>query len=294
MQKFDILTDVLSVHEMRHKKMKYIIYLFGEKHTPIKHKKTSLPELLVSNIENTNKNIDIFDEIPRTGTEKKMFINNEYYNFNTARIFQNYQNCFLNKSHNLSKKIRCHRVDMRQLHLRDITQLIIKIMNAPSEYSTIMKKQLPRYRYMTYGKFLDKLVLNLPKICKQFKNINNKKISNIIYEYSIYNSALNGSQMHQHARIFPNKYDPKIDYLGLLMCINFYGMDLYVLGRLFRSYDNAQSAHNSIIITGNFHTIIYVNILAKLGFETVFSHTNYVNDGINISKLRQPLFLDTK
>jgi hypothetical protein len=64
-------------------------------------------------------------------------------------------------------------------------------------------------------------------------------------------------------------------------------MDIYVLGRILRTYEkNNLGAKNIIIITGYAHTDAYINFFTKIGGEQIFNHINIDNRCVKFEEIK--------
>jgi hypothetical protein len=104
-----------------------------------------------------------------------------------------------------------------------------------------------------------------------------------------------------NAREIPLYYKELTDLLFLLFNILNHFFELYILGRIFRSYDDkkelySKPAQNIIVFTGYLHTINIKNMLINMGFKIIFktgAHSQSMepkSQCMDISKMKQPLF----
>jgi len=85
---------------------------------------------------------------------------------------------------------------------------------------------------------------------------------------------------------------------SLTMCIGGVLMDIYLLGRLFKTFDASKEkgqpggVHNAIIYTGLHHAIEYKRILTSCGFEVVFEGRSSGDEDqcVDVSEMPYPLF----
>ena len=196
--------------------------------------------------------------------------------------------------------LRAHYTDLRQSMSEGITNETIKIkdiifndigfMNillyGGKEIFKLPKKEKERI-YNHINNILDKwtfdTIINSRKIKKQFDNIKNNKLRNKLIE--IFKEG--------YELIYNKSKNESIEELILnnnLLTLTIYIIDIYTLGRFFRSYENTghfgDEARNSIFYFGNVHIQRFINILKQLGFKIDYSKQTLIkyNNEINKSK----------
>ncbi len=91
-------------------------------------------------------------------------------------------------------------------------------------------------------------------------------------------------------------YDDRIT--SLVMCIGGVLMDIYLMGRLFKTFDTTKErgqptyVSNAIIYTGLSHSIEYRDVLESCGFKVVFENrsSGFKDQCVDISEMPYPLF----
>lgn len=118
-------------------------------------------------------------------------------------------------------------------------------------------------------------------------------------------------------QILVQAYHHRRSYYGdevrstLITHVTSFIMDLYLLGRLFRTFEpknksHPRKVHNAIVYAGAYHTLFYEDVLYKLGFKMKYrteerfhevverffarGDINAVNQCVNVSDMPYPLF----
>jgi hypothetical protein len=200
--------------------------------------------------------------------------------------------------------------DNIDIHLNYINELLDnKTSNALSSKENLIK-------------FFDDII-NKTKIKNQLDNISDIDIYNKIIEYSYKNWLIkeinNNYNYINEIKSFIEKYKKYKESNGTwlfsdnknklfiqlkkivsgLINITSYVMDLYLISRLFRSYNYKKykysgRAKNIIIYTGNWHIEKYIDILNYIGSFDIKYNKTHMRDNkycIDIKDLKQPLFV---
>jgi hypothetical protein len=179
---------------------------------------------------------------------------------------------------------RIHGVDVRQIG-RTLQKQIGKAYPDPETSNTPFEEAILRVINLSVEIFasvkMQKEIRDLPKcIFKKLVEKFRENLKNCLLEINI----------------------PEIVYAdrikSLTMCIGGILMDIYLLGRLFKTFDvsgekgHPDRVHNAIIYTGFHHAIEYKRILTSCGFEVVFENQSSGDEKqcVNISEMPYPLF----
>jgi len=124
-----------------------------------------------------------------------------------------------------------------------------------------------------------------------------KDLPKCIYTKLIEYFAVDLKKRLLHINKTSMSYKERVEYLwkniGKIL------MDVYLLGRLFKTFDTTKErgypnrVHNAIIYSGGHHSRVYRNILEFCGFKVVFKNKSEGGDEdqcVDISKMPYPLF----
>jgi hypothetical protein len=223
------------------------------------------------------------------------------------------------------KNVRFHYCDVRilKVDLYEITLYalanndninmdIVNIKQDHTESKNLKKKYIILYEILKKYQNLFPLninnIFNNYKINKQSDNVKDDDIINVIYDDYLSDAVYIYIQNLQFTDVEFILNDFEND--NIVPLLNFYAswsifqiilMDLYLLFRMFRSYNNGPDSSKIIIYAGDIHIQNYKVILEKLGFEKRFETTQILNSKdknkpfqcLDITDLHQPLF-DTK
>jgi hypothetical protein len=290
------------------KKYNKYVYLIGERHTrdykSCDKNTLNLSNLIISNLKNSTKFIDVFIEIP---IKTKTFEFEVSYNPSTAildTLHKKLSKCLkLNKSECEYYASRIHYVDPRDMFYASLTsdlqafaKLFIDFSNIQhSYYYRKDKKQLisdfksikarisslkhlfkntKRIKINTLEMFN-----NFNKLNKNLNNIDDKFIKNhlttLLTDF-IDNVNFSNLTYNKFIKLLSYLNEKNIKKLLRLSTRTFrtltHFMDIYTISRLFRTYrqvkyHNSNSAKYSIIITGQQHSLNNLKILLDIGFE---------------------------
>ncbi len=127
-------------------------------------------------------------------------------------------------------------------------------------------------------------IFKLPRIKKQLNNIKNDKIVKELKEYM--NDIFLDAKCEYEQRIKKasgNYYDIMVAKFFLLATITISIMDIYLLSRLFRTFNISRGSNhpkvieNVIIYAGGIHSTTYEKFFQRLGFDEVFSVGNFTS-----------------
>jgi len=208
--------------------------------------------------------------------------------------------------------IRYHKTDVRDMFetehprfesfLKDINEYY-GAKTVP-EQNQIERALIPKYVNLEFIQYVTaelRTAFAKYKVEKQLQNVRTPRIRNLLLNYRQAENARLGQYYNAfmtHVRTNPPEALSNLSMYykqsaGLIM-------DLYLLGRLFRTFKNGAEINNAVILTGSIHTMTYKNFIEKTGmFDRVFqvpeAELKYKGeDGfeqcIDISRLKIPLF----
>jgi hypothetical protein len=179
---------------------------------------------------------------------------------------------------------RIHGVDVRQIG-RVLQAEIREAYPDPETSDATLEESIPEVINMAVGIFasvkMQKQIQDLPKCI--FEKLIGKFTENL--RDCLLN--INDSDMTYRNQI-----------ASLTICIGSVLMDIYLLGRLFKTFDTTEergkTSHvsNAIIYTGADHAAEYRDLLESCGFRVVFenSSSGYKDQCVDISEMPYPLF----
>lgn len=278
----------------------------------------------------------------RNDTPSSDYMNEVRKEFDVSCFKFDKKDCKLNNS-------RIHNIDIRRFNLISIIELFneynwtndeeTKFLFTISSYMPYFILYLKNYTayynmFTAYGYSDRKILKQFENISSEYSDIKNILLSNYNREKELFSKnfkPLSEVDITEAMRIFKYKnYEEFIKNEDKFKLISIFNnlkefsknniegnmlfMDYYLLGRLFRSYTNAQPSYNSIIYTGGFHTSRYKEILLQIGFNLIYADENIeippvfseyrqvfntiinkfpssVKQCLNISGLKQPLFV---
>jgi hypothetical protein len=284
------------------------VYLIGETHReyiPCDNKVEKIKDLIMSNLRNTDKFIDVFLETD---------IKEKNINIKVKRAVSSSTNVIFSIIDELGSCLsftkeecdlygsRIHYTDPRHIFYHSFNYnlelfgwILVSIMNLllrivyNNDYKSYSDKILRYLRKEEQGmrKLLkdsdtvkENLISIFTKYYKYEKNLNNlsdNKVKNYLQEYLMnsinrirYDNLVYDELISNLTSLSPNSIlDLYFSIFELMIAF----MDVYLISRLFRDYksvkyQNSKSAKYSIIITGDTHTQNYVRMLSDLGFKT--------------------------
>jgi hypothetical protein len=303
--KFDSYYGANTIIYMTSTKYDKYVYLIGETHKeyiPCNSKVKNISELVISNLRDTDKFIDVFLE--KTVLTKEVPKQDKGIGFGTTNILRvienDLSNCLI-----LSKEkcefygARIHYADVRHLFfynsdmkllgfiLVNIQNILALMAHNNKEYELRLKDLiglLERHKdkFVEILKDAETIKQNLiiafntyNKYQKNLENLADSDIRKYLMKY-LYN-IIDGTELWPliYGNLLMNLGEGTIDSMSnyfKIFDILVAFMDVYLISRLFRGYkqvkyQNSKSAKYSIIITGEFHTKSYIKILTDLGFE---------------------------
>jgi hypothetical protein len=175
----------------------------------------------------------------------------------------------------------------------DNLQEIFDYTNATS-YPLLISLYIKIYNRM--GKQLSKVDENVRKVLEQYMK---DELNKLNFYYLNFNNIFKFMETLPDNRVLTDKKQIKElnSYTVNNLLLETIFMDMYLMARVFRTFDNknkyenSNSPQNIIIYVGNKHAENYRKILNKLDFKRIFkTDAKYGEFCIDISKLEQPLF----
>jgi hypothetical protein len=189
------------------------------------------------------------------------------------------------------------------------------------EDETLTKKKLNKsideifnilYRLYKKDLFFDyNEAVNLAKINKQIKNIKDdnvrllldKKLNKLRIEFNEVQNIIDFINktffdFNNEKFLLKLKEDENIhfelqnkfsEFNGFLLNFEIHLMDLYLLGRIFRSFKGGSDPKFIIIYTGGTHSDNYNKFFGEIGMKSI-SHSYSEDQCVNISKFKRPFF----
>lgn len=242
-----------------------------------------LKEIIDYNEENSDSMIDVFVEYKPLGNKKiSKFPNNR--KIKKREIFfkegsgLDSVNKFIQKCINVQnyeivsddceyQYMRAHYTDFR--HNFKITKIFSDYFNDRSKYKDEIRDFIENS-----DSFIDD-ILDIPKMKKQFDNIEDESIKDKIISYY-------KDDVIKRKDMYDNKELGKFEFM---VSVSSHIMDLYLMGRLFKTFevdpdDPVRGHHNdkvqkAIIYAGYAHCVDYASLLEILGFEKIFETSGY-------------------
>lgn len=285
----ELIEGPLSVSEHRSTKYNKRIVVFGEQHVHKQGcggKKISqfLQEVVSSH---PNKQFDLFLEIPYLTQETEF---PKEATDDIERILLAFRNCFRYTKGNCEyPNLRAHYTDMRIANqLTDLSRLVERIVQdsdntkAWEEVVRIFKGTKDPLQYIIdqadiQGKLAKQLREADPEVVQSLLNYYRQRISDLpkfITEVEEYISVLKrGYVNHGTSRKLGKQ----------LIIIYSIVLDLYLLGRIFRKFQDADSPTNILIYVGDAHAEAIRGFLTQLGFEKIHE-VQSENDCVDVSE----------
>lgn len=255
------------------------IYLFGDVHELMSEcpNQIRIDTFFMQTVEqNRDRVIDIFLE-QNYGVINKERSTVVTYIDQVGKTFRNHK--FPNT--------RVHYADLRQYHFKPMHDFLIIWFDFEERKSIKFTwKKLQKFD-KKYPDFLSMLSTKkqFVQFCLNGKRVQ-KQLSNVDPQIL---QELERSVQESYYEMPALKIENVEEYMNfaILNCDRF--MDVYLLGRLFRSYQNGPSAENSMIYVGNRHAQFYKTVLQNLGFQ-IIQTTSAKNQCLDISQFSQPFF----
>jgi hypothetical protein len=308
----------VSFYQMSHPTLPHIFYMFGDFHTKIRKCKDTyyhIKDWIDLTINNSPVFIDVYIEesyvykkyIHRNQKEDLEFMT-KYTEFkkpdkpegcylsDTSKL---YQPCFKkSKEMHSCRTSRFHYSDIRKI-FETKSQLRGSYLSYNIDIILLWTEKDKSYiddlnSYLDFIKNQDSFVYK--RIRKQFDNIKDKRIKNIIeqsFEECIETLKIDFENYKPSWSITP-EFIKKIKntviagkrlekLLNRGMCL----MDHYLMARCFRTFNKikkeySRPSYNNIIYTGGAHTLNYIKILEKIGFNIDYEQVN-----IDMNKMKK-------
>jgi len=273
------LVEYRSVVKNKH------IYLFGESHRLVRRCElvghTDIARFLEDVVMNTKDTVDIFVELPFI--QKDQITKRHSPGFTV--IYEKFQDCLkVDKKSCPYKNLRIHYADVRKIQdsriqgfrvINHTLKHIVHKLRVKEKFG--VDKALEKLRHI---KFLFvafpvdvERIMEVTKINKQLQNIKDREIRDSLKRYGMDRLAGINEVVEEirelithDASEFSRKDFKKLIKHILADAIDAYAsiMDIYLLGRMFRSYQNAPDCKNIIVYAGDFHTRVYEDFLDTL------------------------------
>jgi len=304
----------------KHYSVKYnkIFYIFGDYHYMLptcenddKSEKIDIVDFLKYNILNTNKNIDLFMESQIPTKYKRVKGVKSNYLFRMEEDLS---------SKNLYHNFRYHHADPRwDRKYKDAVQSARTILQNMKEFPGLVINH--REHIKEIKNYIDDNIhaikldqIKNPKTEKQLVNIKYPDILKILRKYElddintfkIYMSdeakkfkILLDSTLKTNRNFISNISDELKEKLELFIDeitnIGVAEMDLYLMGRIFRTFKNEPESQNIIIYAGDIHSGNYRDLLLQMGFteEAYIKRKDPGEPGfqcLDISQFKLPFF----
>jgi len=300
----------------KHSSFKYnkTIYTFGDQHViepkckeDSKNNYIDIVDFIQLTIEQfKDKKIDIFIENPLE-KENLNYVKNDNYIY---KLYNSFSDCF-DKNCKYTNA-RFHNADPRQdIEMHDIFSAVSRILEGKTNLRGLRTDLHIINIWLNNEKIFENVINR--KTTKQISNVRDKDVLSVLTYHK--NWVLNYFKTNIMATKFAIQTNIK-DFLKtiytnrnlsesfknqlesfsiLLMQTSNLEMDLYLLGRVFRTFGTEAESQNIIIYTGDAHSNIYRSVLAKLGFldEGYIKREQPGKDGfqcLNISKFKLPFF----
>lgn len=171
-------------------------------------------------------------------------------------------------------------------------QKIPRAYYAFSRLVSFVKKFLFDKKSQQYHTRLSEYIFSYTKIKKQLENISSPKIHSKLLQWSSDTYRTHLAHARKQFILFAKIYekDKNIEPIGYVseQCIHLFTrnislpilymisvfMDLYLMARLLRTFEDSTYAKNSIVYVGEFHAKEYRNLLKKLGAKQIFHKTS--------------------
>ena len=238
------------------------------------------------------KSADVFvDVFIETAPPIKTFFGSEYEEYEyelrpgtLADLIKELNKCVSQGENCPAPNSRIHGVDVRQIG-RVLKTQIETVYPDPEASDVTFDEAVLNVVDMSVNIFasvkMQKQIQGLPKcIFKKLVGKFTKNLKNCLLEINI----------------------PEISYsdriISLTECIGGVLMDIYLLGRLFKTFDATEErgqpthVHNAIIYTGLYHSAEYKSVLESCGFKIVFENQSSgpKDQCVDISEMPYPLF----
>jgi len=328
---FDKILGPVSVCQMSHpnsKKYPHIFYIFGDQHEKTGVCKTDPSTMSndmsfwLSRIGSDGRNaLTITKWIEYTVSSSPVFIDvylespYMYKSFEAASLgTDNYlednhnafHKCLIGKSRfGVCKTSRFHYTDIRKIFTtHNQVEGFHLVMGRDLDWIHSWNKQDAKNAREFYAYFIDPNSLVYQRIQKQFDNIQDNRIKNLLEKdfktctarYAKILKEFSPPRANTKLNIVRDKLrDSRDDLLEYANCL----MDYYLIARCFRTYRKIKNqysrpSYNNIMYVGDTHAINYTAILKKLGFKQQYIQRNQEGDKdfqcLDVSGMNQPMF----
>lgn len=297
-----------SITYMTSVKYDKYVYLIGESHKayiPCNDKVKNISDLVISNLRNTDKFIDVFLEKPVFTKETPEQKFTAFGSTNILNVIDNdLSNCLIRSKEKCEfYGARIHYADVRHMFfynsdMKLLGFLLIKIQSILAlmahnneDYKKTLKiliddLELHKDKFLEILKDSETIKQNLRivfntynKYQKNLKNLTDPDVRMYLMRYL--KNVIDKTEVWMliYGNLLSSLKEGTINSMSIYMKIfniltTF--MDVYLISRLFRDYkqvkyQNSKSAKYSLIITGEAHTDNYIKILHDLGFRVQMS-----------------------
>ena len=299
------------------------IYLLGERHAHNKHfcewreGLVSVGRFIEDQIRSTRDLVDLFLETaytPEKSSHKIIQASNSYIDDVSNRFLSCHSLAPRESLPCVFPNLRMHQTDIRryatlkddfflwrffvEMNLSSPQEMIIQdleLLLLQEKFREITRNEERLFQYMTQEHPAT------GKINRQLRNILNPVLANTVRDFTqahlrmnIQNLLQGGSMASDLQQVVEDFHLPQLQALQYwAIQVSTYVMDIYLLGRLFRSYGTGPDTVNIIIYAGADHTDLYKRFFLSQAFRIMERTTPEIRNAtfcVPLDSLKQPFF----